>query len=291
MSDSSLNADPRLIPLVRSLKEKSIKSNKNLNNKLEDLSSEKTSDNSPILENADIMIKDKNEDFNDKKLKSSGKNTFSLSKKRTSKNNVKHYTRIKNNTKISIDAVAEPKVKAGTSQNNNRKQNNNIKISIVSKTKEPSNITLNNNIFNKNNKYEQKRINNIKTRSKYVQNLMNDINIRKYKQSCVDLLKNDNTIKKLYEKCGFEKTNYNYENFIQNHFFNQSLFIFKLEMLFLDESNFGKKNFKENFFKKEIIKYLSNFIDEEIYKEQITKLNDIFKEEFENILNFDLFHD
>jgi hypothetical protein len=44
-------------------------------------------------------------------------------------------------------------------------------------------------------------------------------------------LKNDNTVKKLYEQAGFEKTNYSYEYFIQNNFFSRPLFLYKLEML------------------------------------------------------------
>ena len=98
-------------------------------------------------------------------------------------------------------------------------------------------------------------------------------------------------VKKLYEQCGFEKTNYNYEYFIQNNFFNKPLFMFKLEMLFLDESNFIKKNFKENFFKKEIVKYLNEYNSQDEYQKQVDKLKDVFKEGFESILNFDLFHD
>ena len=62
-------------------------------------------------------------------------------------------------------------------------------------------------------------------------------------------------------------------------------------MLFLDESNFVKKNFKENFFKNEIIKHLNEFTSEEIYKKQMTNLKDVFKDGFNTISNFDLFHD
>ena len=232
MTESTLNADPRLIPLVRSLKDQPIKSNKNLNKIAEDISSEKTSINSPNLENEEITAKNNNEDLTSKRSKNS-KKSMTLNKKRLSKSNIKHNTTIKKNTKISIDAEGEPKSKVGTSQNNNRviKHNSNNKISIVSKNKEISNNTTNTLNLNSG-LYTQKKINNMKTRSKYVQNLMNDMSIKKYKQSCVDLLKNDNVVKKLYEQCGFEKTNYNYENFIQNNFFNKPLFMFKLEMLY-----------------------------------------------------------
>ena len=117
------------------------------------------------------------------------------------------------------------------------------------------------------------------------------MSLKKYKNSCIDILKNDNVVKNLYEQCGLEKTNYSYESFIQNNFFNKPLFMYKLEMLFLDESNFTKKNFKENFFKKELINYLKDYNSENIYQKQMNTLKDVFKEGFDNILNFDLFHD
>ena len=117
------------------------------------------------------------------------------------------------------------------------------------------------------------------------------MSIKKYKQSCIDLIKNDNTIKKLYEQAGFEKTNFSYEIFIQNNFFDKPLFMYKLEMLFLDENNFNKKNFKENFFKNEMIKYLEHLNSQEIYKTQMNSLKNVFQDGFKNITDFDLFHD
>ena len=130
MSDS-LTIDPRIIPLVRSLKEQPIKSSKNLNKIVEDISSDKTSENSPNLENDDTTTNNKEEeDINNKKHKNPPKKAISLNKKRISKSNVKHSTTIKKSTKISIDAEAESKSKAGSSQNNIRimKQNKTNKI-------------------------------------------------------------------------------------------------------------------------------------------------------------------
>lgn len=285
MSDKSLNIDPRIIPLVRSLKDQPIKSTKLLTKIAEDISSEKTLENSPKMENDNNEKKKLNKNNN----KNPPKRTKSMNKLKTINNYNKHNTTIKKNTKISIDAEAEQKTKSGTSDKN-MQMNQNNKIRIISKSKEPINYPSNNINLNSGGQVTQKKISNIKTRSKYIQNLLNDMSIKKYKQSCIDLLKNDNLIKKLYEQCGFEKTNYNYENFIHNNFFNKSLFMYKLEMLFLDESNFGKKNFKENFFKNEIVKYLNKYIDENACKEQMNNLNNVFNEGFESILNFDLFH-
>ena len=201
--------------------------------------------------------------------------------------------RKKSNTKISIDGSVDNKTKSGTADAHQIPSiNNNNKIRIISKQKEQKiNPTNTFHLTSGPNKLKIYNYNNIKTRSKYVQNLLSDMSLKKYKQSCIEILKNDNTIKKLYEQAGFEKTNYSYEYFIQNNFFNRALFMYKLEMLFLDESNFIKKNFKENFFKNEIIKYLNEFTSEEIYKKQMTNLKDVFKDGFNTISNFDLFHD
>ena len=244
MSNASLNIDPRIIPLVRSLKEQNEKS-PDLHTKVinQDLSSEKTSENSDkakILESKKRIENEKNK-TDDKKHKTLTKYN--------NHNNIRTNTIIKKNTntKITIDGSPGNKMKSGTSDGNHRGLIQANKIKIISRPKETLQPT---NIFQMTGHLTQKKFNNIKTRSKYVQNLLNDMSIKKYKSSCIDILKNDNLVKKLYEQCGFEKTNYNYEYFIQNNFFNKPLFMYKLEMLFLDGSNFTKKNFKENFFKK-----------------------------------------
>ena len=287
MSNASLNIDPRIIPLVRTLKEQNVKS-PDLPTKVinQDLSSEKTSENSvkaKVLESKKIIENEKNK-VEDKKHKTITKYNNINNRTNTM---IKKYS----NTKISIDGSAENKIKSGTSDNNHRGLSQSHKIKIISKPKEKENIQPTNTFQFSTGQLKQKKFNNIKTRSKYVQNLLNDMSIKKYKASCIDILKNDNLVKKLYEQCGFEKTNYNYEYFIQNNFFNKPLFMFKLEMLFLDESNFTKKNFKEIFFKKEIVKYLNEYNSQDEYQKQVDKLKDVFKEGFESILNFDLFHD
>ena len=283
MSNSSI--DPRIIPLVRSLKDQSIKPTKN---NIQDISSEKTSENSAkFKENIKIEEeKDSNNKKEDKPRKSKG----NIRLREKSNTIVKK----KLSTKISIDGSVDNKlIKTGTAENHRHQANSSNKIKIISKNKEqkfnftnafqsPSNLI---------NKKDKDNYNKIKTRTKYVQNLLSDMSIKKYKQSCIDLIKNDNTIKKLYEQAGFEKTNFSYEIFIQNNFFDKPLFMYKLEMLFLDENNFNKKNFKENFFKNEMIKYLEHLNCQEIYKTQMNSLKNVFQDGFKNITDFDLFHD
>jgi hypothetical protein len=289
MSNSSLNIDPRIIPLVRSLKEQNEKSSEYLTKKnQQDISSEKTSDNSTKhnkkIENKNIIENEKNKNDEKEKPKKNNLNRF----------NNKANTMIKKpvNTKISIDGSLESKTKSGTSDAQRGFSQTNNKIKIISRAKEQSKtINLANTFQSTSGQPRTKNFHNIKTRSKYVQNLLNDMSLKKYKNSCIDILKNDNLVKKLYEQCGFEKTNYSYESFIQNNFFDNPLFMYKLEMLFLDQSNFTKKNFKENFFKSEIIKYLNNNTNEDIYQKQINNLHNVFKEGFDSILNLDLFHE
>ena len=214
------------------------------------------------------------------------KNKFSPSTK-----NIKNYFP----DKVYIDGSQEQKPKQFTSYNKPLLNNNNNKIKIISKTKE---IIQQNPLLLKTMNYKSNyksinlnNYNNFKSRKKYVQNLLNDASIKKYKKSCIDIIKNDNEIKNSYETCGFEKTNLSYDNFIYKNFFNNELFMFKLEMLFLDEKNFMKKNFKENFFKKEMKKYLNNYIENNIYNQQINNLSEAIQNTINLISNFDLLHD
>ena len=294
MSNTAINVDPRIIPIVRSLKEHTtMNPSQNIaNNKIiQDLSSSENSAKMKFKE----KLKENNKIENEK-------NKTDENKKTKKGNNITRIPiksntiiRKKSSTKISIDgSVDNKKIKSGTADNHQGtiNTNNTNKIKIVSKQKDPKlNSTTPFHLFPGQNKEKRNSFNNIKSKSKYVQNLLSDISIKKYKQSCIDILKNDNLVKKLYEQAGFEKTNYSYEYFIHTNFFSQPLFMFKLEILFLDESNFIKKNFKENFFKNEIVKYLNEYTSEEIYKRQMNSLKDVFQDGFKTINDFDLFHD
>ena len=292
-SNSTISVDPRIIPLVRSLKEHTTlnpSQNATSNKIIQDITSSEKTAKMKFKENLKDNNKIENEKNKTDEIKKTKKPKNSITRFPNKSNTV---VRKKSSTKISIDGSADNKMKSGTADNhqiNTNTINNSNKIKIVSKQKEPKiNPTSTFHLYPGSSK--QNNYNNIKTRSKYVQNLLSDMSIKKYKQNCIDLLKNDNLVKKLYEQAGFEKTNYSYEYFIQTNFFNRPLFMYKLEMLFLDESNFIKKNFKENFFKAEIVKYLSQFTNEEIYKRQMNSLKDVFQEGFKTITNFDLFHD
>ena len=291
MSNSTMNVDPRIIPLVRSLKDQTVKPL--LLQKNQDISSEKTSENSAKMKS--IINKEKLKEIEDEKNKNDD-----IKKSKKSKNTLpprfpnKASTMIrkKSSTKISIDGSVDNKMKSSTSDKKRVSMiNTSNKIKVISKEKIQNLNPTSTFHLTSQNRQKKYNYNNIKTRSKYVQNLLSDMNIKKYKQNCIDIVKNDTLVKKLYEQAGFEKTNYSYEYFIHNNFFNNPLFMYKLEMLFMDESNFIKKNFKENFFKNEIVKYLNQFTNEEIYKRQMDSLQNIFKDGFDAINNFDLFHD
>ena len=302
MSNSTLSVDPRIVPIVRSLKEHTTinpSSNMASNKIIQDFTSSENTAKMKFKENLKENNKIENEKNKTDEIKKTKKNKNSITRFPNKSNTV---VRKKSSTKISIDGSADNKMKSGTADNhqsignnnniNNINNSNSNKIKIVSKQKDPKNLqTSTFHLSSGQNKPKQYNYNNIKTRSKYVQNLLSDMSIKKYKQSCIDLIKNDNLVKKLYEQAGFEKTNYSYEYFITTNFFNQPLFMYKLEMLFLDESNFIKKNFKENFFKSEMVKYLTEFTSEEIYKRQMNNLKDVFQDGFKTISNFDLFHD
>ena len=104
MSSTSLSVDPRIIPLVRSLKEQNLKSNDILMKKnTADISSEKTSENSTKPKKK--MIEPKKQIENEKnKNEERAKTKNSLIRV-----NNKANTLIKknNNTKISVDGSVE----------------------------------------------------------------------------------------------------------------------------------------------------------------------------------------
>lgn len=196
--------------------------------------------------------------------------------------------------KIYIDGGLDQKTKQSTSYNKPILQNNINQKKRLSKTKE---IIQQNPLLLKAAKYNSymrsidfNQYKNVKSKKTFVQNLLNNASMKKYKNCCIDLIKNDGEIKNLYEMCGFEKTNVSYENFIYDNFFEKDIFLLKLELLFLNEKNFIKKNFKENFFKKELKKYLNSYIEEKNYKQQINNLNEAIKDTFCLIKDFDLYH-
>ena len=126
-----------------------------------------------------------------------------------------------------------------------------------------------------------------KTKSKYVQNLMNEANLKKYKQSCISIVKNDSEVIKLYEECKYEKTNYSFEFFVEKALFENKVFLYKLEMLLSNTEMIFRKNYKEKFFKEEIVKYLNNIIRETNYKNKIENLEKSFNNHFLFINSFD----
>ena len=198
MSNSTLSVDPRIIPIVRSLKEHTTlnpSQNINTNKIIQNITSSKFKE---TIENE----KNKTDEIRkSKKIKTSTTTRF------PNKSNT--VVRKKSSTKISIDGSVDKKMKSGTADNHGN--NNNNKIKIISKQKEQK-INFKNTFHLSSDKQKPKEnnYNNIKTKSKYVQNLMSDMSIKKYKQNCIDILKNDNLVKKLYEQAGFEKTNYSY---------------------------------------------------------------------------------
>ena len=260
MTSNIIKADARIVQTVRKLKEQpNLKQDKKLSN-ISDKSSDNTSGNS-----------------------------------KDEKKEIKRNTIIKNSlrrpsTKISIDGSENLHNNINNDNNNNNNNNKDNKIllnNLKGRLSQSINVPVNINFtpINKNSILfaSMNCTNGIKKgKSKYIQSLLNEMSIKKYKQSCISMLKEDNFIKQLYEENGFEKTNFSYDNFIEKNFFNSSLFMFKLEITLMSEDNFTKKNFKEKFFKKEIINYLQRLKND---KDYINKKNNL-KSEFTNHFNF-----
>ena len=129
--------------------------------------------------------------------------------------------------------------------------------------------------------------NNYKTKSDFQKRLMGDNNLTKYKTICIGLLREDEQLKKLCEFCGYIPNLF--ERFLEEQFFSDKVFLYKLEVFLSSESNLNK-NRKDKFFKEEIKDRLE-FISFDIkYEEKIKIMNSQFDNHILNIQNFDFFN-
>jgi len=115
---------------------------------------------------------------------------------------------------------------------------------------------------------------------------MSENNIIKYKAMCISLLKEDEELKKLCEYCGFAPNIF--DNFLEEYFFSDKVFLYKLEVLLSSDSNLNKLK-KEKFFKEEIKNRLEfNSMDLQ-YEQRLYKINFAIENHIKNIQNFDFF--
>ena len=125
-----------------------------------------------------------------------------------------------------------------------------------------------------------------KGKSKYVQNLLSDSNLNKIKKNIIDIIKNDNIIEKKYEECGYGNTNFSYENFVDKNFIQSNVFLYKLEMILMNENAIIKKNYKDSFLKDEINNFLDNIIIDNNYNTHKESLFNTIKEAENSINSF-----
>lgn len=128
--------------------------------------------------------------------------------------------------------------------------------------------------------------NNYKTKSEFQKRLMSDNNIVKYKTMCIALLREEEEMKKLCEFCGFFPNNL--ENLLEQHIFNDKVFLYKLEVLLSSDSNLNKLK-KEKFFREEIKSKLEFKSWDLLYEQKLKNINFSIDNHIYNIQNFD-FH-
>lgn len=123
-----------------------------------------------------------------------------------------------------------------------------------------------------------------KTKTEFQKRLMSENNINKYKTMCIVMLKDDDDCKKMCEFCGI--TPNTYEQFIENNFFSDKIFLYKLEALLnLDSS----KQKKEKFFKEEIKKFFELKALDIQYEHKMNKLHSSIEKHIMNIKNYEFF--
>ena len=242
MTSNIIKADARIVQTVRTLKEHpNLKQDKKLSN-ISDKSSDNTSGNSK-----------------DEKIEIKRNSIIKNSLRRLS-------------TKISIDGSENLQNNLNNDKNIINKDNKILLNNLKGRLSQSINVPVNNNFspISKNSILHSMNLTNgiKKGKSKYIQSLLSDMSIKKYKQSCISMLKEDNLIKQLYEE--------------------NSLFMFKLEITLMSEDNFTKKNVKEKFFKKEIIDFLQRLKNDKEYINKKNILKSDFTKHFDFIKNFNL---
>jgi hypothetical protein len=137
-----------------------------------------------------------------------------------------------------------------------------------------------------------------KTKSDFRKKLMNENNIVKYKAICQTLLKEDEELSKLFEITiknqinpsqtlqGF--LNNNYESFLEQNFFSDSFFLYKLESVLISDDN--SKNKKEKFLQDELKLFLNTkYLDIQITS-KFDSLNSAIDDHIKRIQEFEFFN-
>jgi hypothetical protein len=123
---------------------------------------------------------------------------------------------------------------------------------------------------------------------------MSENNINKYKTTCLNLIKEDEDLSKLCEKTNIIKipniTQINqftignqYDSFLEENFFSDKLFLYKLESLLLVDSS--KQN-KEKFFKDELKQFFELKSLDIQYDNKINSLNELLSAHFQRMEEF-----
>ena len=141
----------------------------------------------------------------------------------------------------------------------------------------------------------------MKNKTEYQKNILSSTNINKYKNECINMIHNDKELKSMLMKFNLV-TDSHYDVFLENVLFSQKHFLFRLEMLILNdiqESNTLKvfstnkkrlpiKVQKENFYKEEIRRYLLKKIYDDNYSNKINNLLTNIDKHIESLNNFEL---
>ena len=141
----------------------------------------------------------------------------------------------------------------------------------------------------------------MKNRTEYQKNILSSTNINKYKNECINMIHNDKELKSMLMKFNLV-TDSHYDGSLENVMFSQKHFLFRLEMLILNdiqESNTLKvfstnkkrqpiKVQKENFYKEEIRRYFMKKIYDDNYSNKLNNLLININKHIENLNKFEL---
>ena len=173
------------------------------------------------------------------------------------------------------------------------------KISIDGGVSKPQTSNTEKKTYQPYNYQNMKRL--MKNKTEYQKNILSSTNINKYKNECINMIHNDKELKSMLMKFNLV-TDSHYDVFLENVMFSQKHFLFRLEMLILNdiqESNTLKvfstnkkrlpiKVQKENFYREEIRRYLLKKIYDDNYSNKLNNLLTNIDKHIENLNNFEL---
>ena len=122
-----------------------------------------------------------------------------------------------------------------------------------------------------------------RNKTEFQKKLMNETSIRKYKILCFNIIKENEELVKSLDV--FDIKHNDYEKFIEDYFFREQIFLFKLEAFIINDNGVTKLK-QEKFFKDEIQKVVDFKLIDYDFEKKFNSLNTNIENHIHRIQEF-----